>query len=127
MLLMGTEETLQGFRPEPFVAALGQILDRDDQPQMVWKRDFRAPEPLRSRCHILSSSHLAIIFPFSKAILACRTLTNMLEAIPNSASAVARTASSLCAKVRLSWHVLCNVLRGRLSIITSGVGKKGRQ
>jgi hypothetical protein len=94
---MGTEETLQGFRPEPFVAALGQILDQDDQPQMVWTR---ATRPFCVGV-IFASISPRNFPPFFKAILACRTLTNMLEAIPNSASAVARTASSLCAKVSL--------------------------
>lgn len=32
---MGTEETLQGFKPEAFVPVLSNILDMEHQPQQV--------------------------------------------------------------------------------------------
>lgn len=66
-LLMASEDSLAGFRPEQFAPILHELLNLEHNPQL--------------------------------AILACRCLTNMLDAIPTSSAAVASCIPSLCAKL----------------------------
>lgn len=66
-LLMASEDSLAGFRPEQFAPTLHELLNVEHNPQL--------------------------------AILACRCLTNMLDAIPASSPAVASCIPSLCAKL----------------------------
>eukprot|EP00049_Salpingoeca_infusionum_P012606 m.231701 g.231701 ORF g.231701 m.231701 type:complete len:1644 (+) comp15223_c0_seq1:314-5245(+) len=67
MLLMGNEDTLRGFSPEPFVKALETILAMDANPELP--------------------------------LTACRALTNMLEAFPQSARYIASCTPLLCDKL----------------------------
>eukprot|EP00048_Salpingoeca_helianthica_P023727 m.26626 g.26626 ORF g.26626 m.26626 type:complete len:1563 (-) comp8951_c0_seq1:277-4965(-) len=66
-LLMASEDSLAGFRPDQFIPILHEQLNVEHNPQL--------------------------------AILACRCLTNMLDAVPTSSAAVATCIPTLCSKL----------------------------